>query len=88
MSDETIYQHGDTRIDVGTLTGDLRVFDKGDLMAIVDDGGYVQEAIEHLRAEVERLEKALNGAVKKLIRYELAKVARVHRDASITRGER
>ena len=51
MSDETIYQHGDTRIDVGTLTGDLRVFDKGDLMAIVDDGGYVQEAIERLRDE-------------------------------------
>ena len=49
MSDETIYKYGDTRIDVGTLTGDLRVFDKGDLMAVVDDGGYVHEAIERLR---------------------------------------
>ncbi len=42
--------------------------------------------IERLRAEVERLEKALNGAVKKLTRHELAKAARASRDASITGG--
>jgi hypothetical protein len=48
----------------------------------------VLEERERLRAEVERLEKALNGAVKKLTRYELAKAARASRDASVTGGER
>ena len=69
MSDETIYKYGDTRIDVGTLTGDLRVFDKGDLMAVVDDGGYVHEAIERLRealAASEEREAGLTDEVERL----------------------
>ena len=77
MSDKTIYDHGGIRIDIGTLTGDLRVFDKGDLMAIVDDGGYVQEAIEHLRARIEEL---------KLQRLQMNNEVPITTDKSATKG--
>ena len=44
------------------------------------------EEIERLRAEVDRLERALNGAVKKLTRLEAARAARVSKSSSITGG--
>ena len=48
-----------------------------------DDGC---EECERLRAEVDRLERALNGAVKKLTRLEAARAARVSKSSSITGG--
>ena len=42
--------------------------------------------IERLRAEVDRLERALNGAVKKLTRLEAARAARISKSSSITGG--
>ena len=46
----------------------------------------LRKEVEHLTAEVERLERALNGAVKKLTRLEAARAARISKSSSITGG--